>query len=260
VSPELEIASIATPHLAMTYSLVPWDCELLGSPVAQISSLRVMDDMRAPTDFQRFETWRDEASVRLVSCRLDHLQLRESMLLESRAFRFIEFVYQPRFAAVQAVPHVEHGLEVGPASERDVPEIERIAATAFTTGRFLLDWRLGPDPNRMRYAGWIRNSIAHPTQRLLKAVEHGRIVAFFVVETQPGQRCYWHLTAIADEHQGRGLGRRVWQAMLMLHKADGIEEVVTLVSGHNLPVLNLYSVLGFRLHGAQMTFHWLRES
>ena len=85
-------------------------------------------------------------------------------------------------------------------------------------------------------------------------------MAFFVVETQPGGICYWHLTAVAKGYRGRGVGRRVWQAMIMLHKADGVEEIETLVSGHNLAVLNLYAALGFRLRRAQMTFHWLRES
>lgn len=260
VTPELEIVTIATDNLAMSYSLVPWDCAILGYPVAQISSLSLIDLVHAPADFERFEAWRDEESVRLVSCRLDHLRLPESMFLESRGFRFIEVVYQPRFAAVQAMQHVEQGIEVAPASERDVPEIERIARTAFTTGRYLLDWRLDPESNGLRFVAWIRNSFADPKQRLFKAVEDDRIVAFFVIEAQPGMRCYWHLTAIAEEHQGRGLGRRVWRSMLLRHREDGIEEVVTLVSGHNLPVLNLYSVLGFRLHRAQMTFHWLRET
>jgi ribosomal protein S18 acetylase RimI-like enzyme len=252
--------AIATPHLAMTYSLVPWDQAILGFAVAQISTLTLADAMRAQGDFERFEHWRDEESVRLVSCRLDHERLRESMFLEARGFRFIELVYQPRFADVQAIPDADYGIEIRAATERDEPEIAEIAATAFTTGRYLLDWRLGPESNGLRYAAWIRNSFANPAHRVLKATENGRIVAFFVVETHPGGTCYWHLTAVAEGHRGRGVGRRVWHAMLMLHKADGVAEVETLVSGHNLPVLNLYAALGFRLRRAQMTFHWLRES
>jgi hypothetical protein len=46
--------------------------------------------------------------------------------------------------------------------------------------------------------------------------------------------------------------------MLMLHNAQGIEAVETCVSGHNIRVLNLYSTLGFRMAGAEMTFHWIR--
>ncbi len=244
----------------MTYSLVPWDCAIFGFAVAQISSLTLRDAARAQHDFELFENWRDEQSVRLVSCRLDHERLRESMFLEARGFRFIELVYQPRFAAVQAIPDADHGIEVRTAAEKDEPEIAAIAATAFTTGRYRLDWRLAVESNGLRYAAWIRNSFANPAHRVLKAVENDRIVAFFVVETRPGGLCYWHLTAVAEGYRGRGVGRRVWQAMMMLHKADGIEAIETLVSGHNLPVLNLYAALGFRLQRAQMTFHWLRES
>ena len=260
MNPEAADLVIATPHLAMTYSLAPWDCAILGFPVAQISALTVAGAARVDDDFDRFEHWRDEKSVRLVSCRLDHGRLRESMFLEARGFRFIELVYQPRFTAVQAIPDADHGIEVQAATERDEPEIAEIAATAFTTGRYLLDWRLDHEANGLRYAAWIRSSFANPAHRVLKAVENGRIVAFFVVETRPGGVCYWHLTAVAKGYRGRGVGRRVWQAVLMRHKAEGIEEIETLVSGHNLPVLNLYGALDFRLRRAQMTFHWLRES
>jgi ribosomal protein S18 acetylase RimI-like enzyme len=66
------------------------------------------------------------------------------------------------------------------------------------------------------------------------------------------------LTAVAPGAQGKGVGRRIWRSVLMLHKAQGIETVETCVSGHNDRVLNLYATLGFRVSGAEMTFHWIR--
>jgi ribosomal protein S18 acetylase RimI-like enzyme len=250
---------LATPALSMSYARVPWDSDAFGFGAAQIVEMRVGDAAVAPDAFAPFERWRDEARIHLVSCRLDHLQLRESMLLESRGFRFVELVYHPMIDNLQQVAFADDGIAVSAASQADLPAIEAIAGSAFSTGRFLLDHRLPNALSHARYTGWVRNSMTHPTQRLLKAEEHGRIVGFFVVEAFGQRRCRWHLTAIAPGDQGRGIGKRVWRSVLARHRAEGIEGVDTVVSGHNLAVLNLYAALGFRLRQCEMTLHWWRR-
>jgi RimJ/RimL family protein N-acetyltransferase len=94
---------------------------------------------------------------------------------------------------------------------------------------------------------------------VLKAEVDGRLVGFFIVENRPDGSAYWHLTAIAPEWQGKGMGMSVWQAALLRHRSEGASAVETTISGHNLPIINLYARLGFRFASAQMTFHRLRE-
>ena len=256
----LERLQLATPRLTMAYARVPWDSAAFGFGVGQILALQVIDPAADCAEaFASFERWRDAEAIELVSCRLHHLQLHESMLLESRGFRFIELVYHPRFDTVASFDGVDEGIHVSAASEADLPVLEGIARSAFSTGRYELDHRLPATAGRERYASWVRSSLADSTQRVLKAEENGAIVGFFIVETRPDRGCRWHLTAIANEHQGRGVGKRVWRAMLGLHRAEGITVVDTVVSAHNLAVLNLYAGLGFRLREAEMTFHWLRD-
>lgn len=250
---------LRSPGFAMSYALVPWDSDIFGFPVAQIIALEVVEATAAAADFAAFEAWRDAQGVRLVSHRCERSRAREWMFLESKGFRFVEMVYQPVFEAVPAVAWPDSGLTIAAAASEDLPALEAIARTAFATGRFALDPRLDPDLNGRRYAAWVRNSLAHATQRLLKISEAGTPVAFFVVEDVGAGRCHWHLTAVAATHHGRGIGRRVWQAMLMRHKAEGFSAVETVVSAHNLPVLNLYATLGFRLRRADVTLHWIRD-
>jgi ribosomal protein S18 acetylase RimI-like enzyme len=71
---------------------------------------------------------------------------------------------------------------------------------------------------------------------------------------------YWHLTAVAPQCQGQGYGWRVWRAMLAHHARGGVRSVRTTITAGNVPVLNLYSKLGFRFLPPETTFHWLRES
>ena len=84
-------------------SMVPWDTEIFGFPVAQVTRVELDERADATDVLEAFDSWCLDHDVRLVSCRLDHLQLRESMALESLGFRFIETVYRPRFDAFGGV-------------------------------------------------------------------------------------------------------------------------------------------------------------
>jgi ribosomal protein S18 acetylase RimI-like enzyme len=247
----IELQSAA---LRMAYHAVPWDSEIFGFPVGQIAELELRDG--DPTaDFERFEAWCRDTSTRLVCCRLPHGRLREAGWLESRRFRFIEMIYRPRLDALQAWRASAGAVVVSQATAADLPSIEAIAASAFTTGRFLLDPRLDPGLSGKRYRQWVRNSFDDPRHQVLKAEVDGALVGFFVVEERADTTAYWHLTAIAPLQQGRGLGKAVWQAMLERHRRAGLLAVETTVSAHNLPVLSLYGRLGFRYAAAEMTFH-----
>ena len=85
---------LSTPSLRMTWSEAPWDQAVCGFPVLQITAMEVRGT-NAAKDLQLFERERDRLGVGLVSCRLPHECMAESMLLEDHGFRFIEMLYQP---------------------------------------------------------------------------------------------------------------------------------------------------------------------
>jgi GNAT superfamily N-acetyltransferase len=242
----------------MECSLVPWDSEIFGFPVAQISRLQLGDDARASGTLREFDAWCADHDVRLVSCRLDHTRLRESMALEEAGFRFVEMVHEPHLDLVDGMAAPSHVIAVEHAGQGDLTSIEEIAYSAFSTGRFLLDWRLSPELSKRRYATWVRNSLDAPQQTVLKAELEGDLVGFFIVEHRSDGTVYWHLTAIAPGWQGKGVGMSLWRTMLLRHRTEGATAVETTISGHNAPALNLYARLGFTFGPAKMTFHWLR--
>jgi RimJ/RimL family protein N-acetyltransferase len=251
--------TLDTPNLKLSARHIPWDSEIYGTVVAQITDAEVLDAEGAAVDYGAFEAWCEGGSVGIVSCRLPHGRLRESMLLEQHGFRFIEMVLHPRVQLTRDPPPPDSGLLIARATEADVAELASLAERAFGHERYHVDPRLDPRLGDRRYGRWVRSSLAHESQRLLKVSDAGRIVALFIVEERPDRSVYWHLTAIAPECQGRGYGRRVWQAMLRRHQVDGLREVATTISARNTPVLNLYSKLQFRFDPPEMTFHWVRD-
>ena len=239
--------------------LVPWDSEVFGFPVAEIRRFELAEGQDGRGALEPFDAWCQIAGVKLASCRLDHARLRESMAVEDGGFRFIEMVHVPRFDLGRPVDRPTTRLQISEAGTEDLPRLEAIAADAFTTGRFRLDWRLPPELGDRRYASWVRTSLDSPTQTVLKAELDGTLIGFFIVERREDGVTYWHLTAIAPEFQGRGLGLSLWQTMLDRARVSGSHAVETTISGHNSAALSLYSRLGFRFTSAQMTFHRLSE-
>lgn len=250
---------IDTASLQLKWTRAPWDEAVCGFPVIQIDQIAVRAT-GAREDMRIFERTRERIGARLVSCRLPHDRLSESMLLEECGFRFIEMLFAPQLdlgAFDVSVPQVD--LTVMPTVEAQMPALLRIAGSAFQNERFKMDWRLDPSISDRRYQNWVASTSAHPTQKLYTISDDGRLIAFFIVEALADGTAYWHLNAIAPEVQGQGYGRRVWLCMLKHAKEMGAERVRTSVVARNTRVLSLYARLGFTLPPPAMTFHWVQE-
>ncbi|MBK1656434.1 GNAT family N-acetyltransferase [Allochromatium vinosum] len=254
---QLAIGRIDTANLWLEWSEAWWDSAIFGNPVLQIVQLEIRAT-NASQDFTLFEHERDALGCVLVSCRLPHERLQESMLLEAHAFRFIEMVYQPYLDRLpDRMPAESERLQSVLAQPEDLPAVLVIAGSAFRTERFCMDPRLDPDLSDSRYRQWVSSSLNHPSQRLYVIRDQSRLVAFFVTEMQPDGSCYWHLTAVAPDCQGQGYGRRAWLTMLHQAQEQGAVRVQTCIAARNHRVLNLYARLGFRFPPPLMTFHWV---
>ena len=96
--------------------VVPWDTATFGFPVAEITRFDLGADGRAAGLLADFDAWSAERGVRLVSCRLDHTKLRESMALEALGFRFVEMVHQPQLDNLDGVEAPVHDIVVDVAA------------------------------------------------------------------------------------------------------------------------------------------------
>lgn len=251
--------TIDTGGLRLLARAAPWDGEIYGVNVAQIQALTVHDHALAAQDFAVFKTWCRANRIGMVSSRLPHTGLRESFFLEDQGFRFIEMVLHPRLALSGFSAPPDEQLMIAKASAADLDELVELAECAFGYERYHVDPRLDPRLADRRYGRWVRHSLQHASQRLLKVTSGARIIALFIIEEQAGNSIYWHLTAISPHHQGQGFGHRVWQKMLLQHKIDGFLQASTTIAARNVPVLNLYAKLQFRFDPPEMTFHWIEH-
>jgi RimJ/RimL family protein N-acetyltransferase len=256
VSFDYTTRSIRTAALQLEYFLVPWDTEILGVPVAQIAEFRVTDAAAAVRDYEEFARWCTQEGIGLCSCRLPQERVADAIFLQERGFRSIELNYLPRIEQLQARSLPQDSLRIAPATLQDREAFADMAAQVFRHGRFHQDPRIDPALGDRRYRAWMWNAFERPTQRVLKCELSGAVFAFFVIESPEPGHCFWSLTGLAPGLQGRGLGKRVWQAMLRHHQAEGAHTVSTSISSHNVPVFNLYVALGFRFPAPSVTLQW----
>jgi ribosomal protein S18 acetylase RimI-like enzyme len=258
---DVEIQSIRTPALTLDYHVVPWDTEIIGKPVAQISRICITDPTAAVEEYETFRTWCSREAIQLCACRVQTGTLVESMFLEAQGFRFVELNYLPRLAELQArtAPETSTSLKIDivDAEHSDQDELADMAAQVLRHGRFHQDPRIDPALGDKRYRAWMTNAFTRPSQRVLKCMLDGEIAAFFVVEFPAKDHCFWSLVGLAPGREGKGLGKRVWNAMLAYHRSRGIDVVSTSISSHNVPVFNLYVSLGFRFPAPTATFQWV---
>lgn len=248
---------LETSSLYLLVVEAPWDSMVLGFPCVQIVKFELYDNEIALFDFKIFQTWVDKNKIGFVSCRLRHLQIKESIFLESNGFRFIEMVLHPRIDRIKSKLYPKDQLKIELARESDIDSIKFIAESVFFNERFHIDPRLGAHYGNDRYGRWVTSSLNHPSQVLLKVSEKNQLVGFFLVENREKNNVYWHLTAISSEFQGRGYGLRVWKSMINYHAANSNESISTTISARNIRVMNLYSKLQFAFDPPEMTFHWV---
>jgi GNAT superfamily N-acetyltransferase len=249
--------SLDTPSLRMRFRRAPGDELTVGAPVALIEAIEVLDLAAAATAFEAFRTWCEREGVVLASCRLGQERLLECGFLESRGFRFIELNYRPEVTALQAAATLEgpSRISVQAASVEDESEIAAMAGQVFRAGRFHSDPMIDPRIGDLRYRMWIHNAFRSQHQSVLKCVQDGRTVAFFVYETPATGRRFWSLVGLAPGLGGRGLGSEVWRAVLRWHRDEGVDSVATSISSLNVAVHNLYVKLGFRFPAPEITLH-----
>ena len=247
-----------TQALRMEWSLVPWDQVVCGFPVMQITHIRVSGQC-ADHDMKAFEIERDALGARLVSCRLPHDRIRESILLEDHDFRFIEMLYLTELNLLKfKKDYISSSLLVRRVCDADVPQLLAIARTVFQNERFKMDPRLDPNISEKRFQNWVSSSLHHATQELYIISEGIRLISFFVTELLDDGTFYWHLNAVSPDAQGQGYGRRVWLSMLSYAVSVGAKRVRSSIAARNHRVLNLYARLGFVFQPPLMTFHWVR--
>lgn len=129
-------------------------------------------------------------------------------------------------------------------------EIAELAYLSAVSSRFKIDPRLRSDEFRKLYKRWITK--AFENKELLVAPQKSGMVSFSV-EKELGKI---ELIAVAEKHQGQGLGKKLVQAAEYAAFQNGAKSMQIPTQEKNIPACRLYESLGYHLVEKVFVYHY----
>jgi hypothetical protein len=230
---------------------VPWDSKTFGFKVYELSNISIKDLETFQETWDEFVVWLSINLVKLVSVRLSANKKIEINFLQDNNFLITENTCQPRISNLEQFIG-SNDILLEEVSSQYLPKVVEIAKTSFDVSRFHSDPKIDNQLANLRYANWIQSFSS--TNKLWLTRKGEDVISFFLTE-KLGRESYWHLTAVNNDFQGQGFGRKSWIKMLEKENCDGISEVKTKISMENLRILNLYSQLGAKFSNSETSLH-----
>ena len=210
----------------------PWDSAAFGMPTWELTEY-------------------SEKALQQVTQIAGHFTLRvdptaDKRMLHKYGFYYCDTLIEPHCDAdrLRAVHHADATI----SREFDAGQIEAICHGAFSHGRFHRDFNLPKDAADRRYDNWLMQLVdAHQVYALYWT---GMLAGFIAYS---GDTLVLH--ALGEKYRGKGRSKYWWSAVCSELLQAGHQEVKSSISAANLPVLNLYSSLGFSFRNAQDIYH-----
>ena len=198
---------------------------------------------------------------RLISVRIPAGHSKAVFALESLGFRQMELTMHPhldteRLVERQSIEDYSH-ITVSQVPPNEVERVAVRATNLFSHTRWHNDPNISNSLANRRIAAWIRDSKNHSSKMLLQAIDrrYETALGFFLVRRDEKNNSFWELTAMFEEHRGKGLAIQVWNAFLQFELKSGTRHISTNFNAVNLPLYSLYSKLGFRLLEPSIALH-----
>lgn len=259
---EREFRRFPGPDGPLEVAPVPWDTQLFG---VDFHELRFAEpeapwgELAASLGGPLAELTRALPSPHLLVAKVPVAATPVAEVLGAAGFYPVETMVYLHLSLARFQPLVARApasLALRAATTDDLPELEAMAARAFTTDRFHLDPHLSNEAADRRYVSWLRGGLeAGDPVFVYEDTRRGKRVGFYHVrETGPGV-VDLSLAAVRPDAQRIGLGLLMYQAVVAECRERGFREAETHVTVGNLDVLNLFMRLGFEVRRPVFCFH-----
>jgi RimJ/RimL family protein N-acetyltransferase len=212
----------------------PWDSRVFGMDTYEIKEV-------------------SEEIMRRVSNKPGHYTVKvdplsSKKILHEHGFYYCDTLIEP-YCTPERFRYFEHE-DVSISRDIDVDKAAEISHGAFVHGRFHRDFNIEARLADVRYERWLRE--IHDSGNLLTLLFDNELAGFFGYSES---RILLH--ALDRKFRGKGLARYLWSAACRELFDMGHEEISSSVSAANVPILNLYSSLGFRFENPKDIYHKL---
>lgn len=245
-----------------TFGKIEYEERLFESQCFKNKTLEILDWQSEYDDinalFHQFETAEKLKKGDLLFTRFDVNNAKKSKEARDCGFYFMEvsiapFIMTKDWDEKKFVNEIFKMEKIGPDR---IEEVLLIGESTLTGLRFNRDDNIGEDLARERYRNWLRNAY-NSGQDVAALIFDDEIVGFMLIRYDSPTTATWILGGIKPGSKGKGYGLKTYVSALAYCKQKGIEEIHTGISVGNIPVLNLYSKLGFKFRNPEAVMHYV---
>lgn len=252
--------SLATDSFLLEAQINTTDSDIFDFPVAEIKNIEI----RGPEykkDYLAFTQWLKTNNINFCNVKIPHSSFEESKILQDNQFYFMEVNYKPYLTIGTQTYTIDSEISIELATKKDLPDLYNIIAHSFKHERFHKDPSIGDRLANQRYNFFLKQSFDEKNQAVYKFTYNYQTIGFFSVLYDLAQKsAHWLLTAIHQDYQAKGLGKKIWKAMVQFHTdQERLKKITTSISSQNIVVLNLYTSLGFRFESPATVYHWVKS-
>lgn len=235
-------------------TLLPWDTEFWGFPVARLNGSTL-----AAAAMPKVNEWCAAHGVRCLYFLAAGSCPRTLGLAHEHGFRFVDVRVELSLAA--AAPRgsaaTPGSAVVRPAAAADLPELRELAALSHHDTRFFKDDRFDAGRAADLYRQWIERDFARHTVLVSEAAsDPGRASGYISCERDEAVGVgRIGLVAVAAEHHGCGHGTALLEAALQWFAAARLDTVRVVTQATNVAALRLYERCGFLTSAVNVWFH-----
>jgi hypothetical protein len=210
----------------------PWDRRVFG-----INTYELRDISR--NVFEEIKNMPGHYTVKL-----DPLSSKD--LLHEYGFYYCDTLLEPYCRKEHISIHDHPDITISNAGS--VEDLLSISHGAYSHGRFHRDFNVSSELADLRYDNWSKE--LYENGKCLFLYFQEEIAGYFGVEKNKAV-----LHALNAKYRGRGLAKPFWSMVYRKILEDGFDEVTSSISACNMPILNLYSSLGFRFRNPLDIYH-----
>jgi GNAT superfamily N-acetyltransferase len=186
--------------------LLEWDSEHFGFPIA-----RVNGDRLSAGSAEAIDEWCTDRGIRCLYFLADANEPETARIASQHAFRVVDV----RVTAQRSLDDVDDLPLGGPeemvireGTEEHLEAARRIAARSHYGSRFYFDGRFPRQRCDALYETWVERGLRDPDRTVLIPRLGGDLAGYMVLApVEPGGVADIELTAIEEQHRGKGIGR-----------------------------------------------------
>ena len=234
------------------WRLTPWDKRAFGLETSEILNIKFTDKLEGL--FELIDKENIKNNIALSFFRHDSNDQQLKRIATSKKFFITEFSLYAYNYDLSNIKKSRLNLDfmlLKKDNIKEVNEVKEIASTSFCHGRFHEDPIVGLELAQKRYNFWIDDLIDSTNVYYFKI--KNKVAGFFCYKVSDE---WLDLPLAGLSEDAKGIGGFFWANMFnYLYLESGIKKIKMLISGSNIPVINLYSSFGFSFRDPLFGYH-----